>query len=454
MASTEKDANNFTVNELKAILREKGLATTGTKNELVARLERDPAGGWTSRVLSEEEGNEEIDEPSVIDTEVEYLRREMELCRRDKQLMERELQLMRRENDLLRRTQGASIDGGESRNETMARNPTASHESGAININAIASLLGYFEGDGSMFEPWVKRVRSLRSAYNLTDDLTRILIGARLKGRAQEWFHSNSTYTEIAVDELLLELRNMFFHELGRVHMRKQFEQRVWQRDETFNEYLHQNVILGNRIKIEEDEMVEYIIEGIPNPVLRDQARVQRLRTRRELLEAFERMSLRGKEQPGARGSTGEQRVQGRAEREGSVATKSVIRCHNCGAQGHRAANCPSKVRGTRCFECKEFGHIAANCEKKKIKINEVKNACDIAKTERKYLKDVKINNENLVALIDTGSDLLLIREDQYLNIGSPNLTHREIVVFRGIGAQNFKTKGRFDVEIEMTIIS
>jgi len=449
MVSTEKDANNFTVNELKAILREKGLATTGAKNELIARLERDPAGGWMSRVPSEEESNEEVDEPSVIDTEVEYLRQEMELCRRDKQLMERELQLMRRESDLLRRTQSANIDGGESRNETMARSPTTSHKSGATNINAIAGLLGYFEGDGSTFEPWVKRVGSLRSAYNLTDDLTRILIAARLKGKAQEWFHSNSTYTEIAVDELLLELKNMFFHELGRVHMRKQFEQRVWRRDETFNEYLHQKVILGNRIKIEEDEMVEYVIEGIPDPVLRDQARVQRLRTRSALLEAFERVSLRGREQPGARGSTGERRAQGRAERENSVATKSVMRCHNCGAQGHRAANCPSKAKGTRCFECKEFGHIAANCEKKKIKINEVKSACDITKTERKYLKDVKIDNENLVALIDTGSDLSLIREDQYLNIGSPNLTHREIV-FRGIGAQNFKTKGKFDIEIKI----
>lgn len=108
------------------------------------------------------------------------------------------------------------------------------------------------------------------------------------------------------------------------------------------------------------------------------------------------------------------------------------------------------KQKGTRCFECKEFGHIAANCKKKKIKINEVKSACDIAKTECKYLKDVKIDNENLVALIDTGSDLSLIREDQYLNIGSPNLTHREIV-FRGIGAQNFKTKGKFDIEIKTT---
>lgn len=64
---------------------------------------------------------------------------------------------------------------------------------------------------------------------------------------------------------------------------------------------------------------------------------------------------------------------------------------------------------------------------------------CDISRPERKYFKDVKINNENLVALIDTGSNLSLIREDRYVKVGSPNLNHREIT-FRGVGTQNFRT--------------
>ncbi|XP_029162889.1 uncharacterized protein LOC114934371 [Nylanderia fulva] len=368
MAHAERGANRFTVNELREILREKGLTITGAKHELIARLfEEDPAGSWMLRVTNEEEQDGvretietrgtkesgEVDESSIHDTEVEYLRRSMELCEREKRLMERELRLMRQENDLLRRTQNVNTDGGELRNEVAAGSPTISHEAGVTNINAIASLLGYFEGDSSAFESWKKRVESLRGAYNLTDDLTRILIGARLKGKAQEWLHSSPTYTEITVDELLNELKNMFFHEPGRVHVRKQFEQRIWRREETFNEYLHQKVILGNRIKIEESEMVEYVIEGIPDPVLRDQARVQRLRTRRSLIEAFERVSLRGKEQSGARRNERERRVQGRAEREESGATRNAMRCHNCGAQGHRAANCPSKAKGTQNFKTK-----------------------------------------------------------------------------------------------------
>lgn len=56
MASVEQDANNFTVNELKEILRAMRLSTQGVKTELIARLfERDPTGGWMSRVPRETE---------------------------------------------------------------------------------------------------------------------------------------------------------------------------------------------------------------------------------------------------------------------------------------------------------------------------------------------------------------------------------------------------------------
>lgn len=106
----------------------------------------------------------------------------------------------------------------------------------------------------------------------------------------------------------------MFFHEPSKV-LRRQFEQRTWRRDETFGEYLHQKVIMGNRIRIDEEEMVEYIIEGIPDAMLRDQARVQRFRTKRALLEVFERVTLCGRWPPGATGNARERRVQERVQK-------------------------------------------------------------------------------------------------------------------------------------------
>lgn len=45
---------------------------------------------------------------------------------------------------------------------------------------------------------------------------------------------------------------------------------------------------------------------------------------------------------------------------------------------------------------------MAANCQKKKLR-REVKSMCDISRPDRKYVKNAKINNQELVAyLIDT----------------------------------------------------
>lgn len=41
------------------------------------------------------------------------------------------------------------------------------------------------------------------------------------------------------------------------------------------SQYLHQKIILGNRVPVNDAEIVEYIIEGIPDTVLRDLARVE-----------------------------------------------------------------------------------------------------------------------------------------------------------------------------------
>lgn len=51
--------------------------------------------------------------------------------------------------------------------------------------------------------------------------------------------------------------------------------------------------------------------------------------------------------------------------------------------------------------------------------------------------------------MIDTGSDLSLMRAEQYIRLGLPKLTKKEIQ-FRGIGPQNNTTLGEFDTIIEI----
>lgn len=125
---------------------------------------------------------------------------------------------------------------------------------------------------------------------------------------------------------------------------------------------------MGNRSKIDESEMTEYIIEGIPDPMLRDQARIQRLRTRASLLEALERVTLRARNLPSREQDARRQRGTGVNNKQNA----QVKQCHNCDIEEHLAVDCPSKLKGVKCFGCGEFGHIAAKCPKNKSVIKEV----------------------------------------------------------------------------------
>lgn len=73
---------------------------------------------------------------------------------------------------------------------------------------------------------------------------------------------------------------------------RKKFEERIWKRDETFVNYYHEKTILAADATINANEVVSYLIRGIPNKNLRNQVRLQKFATDIEMLEAIKDVSL------------------------------------------------------------------------------------------------------------------------------------------------------------------
>lgn len=162
-----------------------------------------------------------------------------------------------------------------------------------LNLTAIADLLANYDGISGDFHTWEKQIRLLKTTYQLRNDHVKILVGMRLKKRALEWFHSRPEFISMGFDTLIDELRLIFHHRRDRVAVRRMFEARVWRRGETFREYVHEKVIMGNRVPIEADEIMDYIIHGIPDEALRNQTRMQRFAGTESLLEAFEAITLR-----------------------------------------------------------------------------------------------------------------------------------------------------------------
>lgn len=130
---------------------------------------------------------------------------------------------------------------------------------------------------------------------------------------------------------------------------------------------------LGNRVPISDDEILEYVIDGIPDEVLRNQARIRRFSTADGLLEAFEKVTLRDRNTSGTVNSTksdkrGNEQSKGeRKESSNSNENKKsgTVCCYNCDERDHVSTNCPTKDQGTKCFKCGERGHIALKCTKK-----------------------------------------------------------------------------------------
>ena len=120
-------------------------------------------------------------------------------------------------------------------------------------------------------------------------------------------------------------------------------------------------------------------------------------------------------------------------------------RCYNCGDEEHVCAECPNKSRGPKCFKCREYGYIASRCDNLSESIKEVGSVFRLLPTKRG--KDVKIGNFELSALIDTGSELTLMRYNQYVKIGAPKLS-RDIIEFHSIGSKRNFTLGKFPTDI------
>ncbi|RLU18149.1 hypothetical protein DMN91_010392 [Ooceraea biroi] len=249
---------DYSVVQLREFLRARNLSVSGVKTDLIQRLEEYSPNVWT-----------ELRQRSIIEDP-----------------NERELELVRREAELRTHTP-----------TTSARSPTI-NDGEISSTKGLKDLLCEFDGSRSEFRRWKQQVELLRDTYHLDDNATRVLISSRLKRKALNWFDSKPEYIVLSATNLLEEMGRMFDHRPSKLTLKKEFEQRMWQPGESFLEYYHDKIILANRIPIANDEIIDYVIDGVPNSRLRDQARLQRFQEANELIEAFEKITLKGSSKP------------------------------------------------------------------------------------------------------------------------------------------------------------
>lgn len=120
-----------------------------------------------------------------------------------------------------------------------------------------------FDGTKPLFCQWKRQVKLLRTAYQLEDNAAKILIGARVKGKVWQWLHSLPEHIEMNVEDLLKKMADIFDLRPSKMMLRKKFKNRKWKSRENFNDYYHAKIVFVNNVPIEDNELIDYIIDGI-----------------------------------------------------------------------------------------------------------------------------------------------------------------------------------------------
>jgi len=238
----------------------------------------------------------------------------------------------------------------------------------SISIKSIGELLSEYNGSRVDFVRWKAQVMMLWDTYELEENLLKILIGSKLRGKALSWYHSRIEHFEMKVADLLAAMQKMFDHHPGRLELRRKFEAREWRSGESFADYCHHKLILGNMIPISDDDIVDYVIDGIPTEPLQNQARMHSFDKIEDLMKVFEKIKLPAWKQKPRRDSFS------------TAESKTRHICSESHPSGPSSASQKDDVekaktcsrRTSKCYQCEGTGHWARNCKCSKPGNNQV----------------------------------------------------------------------------------
>ncbi|XP_041450639.1 uncharacterized protein LOC121404693 isoform X2 [Drosophila obscura] len=250
--------------------------------------------------------------------------------------------------------------GGESENIPLCAGTSVNIESSLSRLNVAKDMLpnyhGNTSGNNSDVTAWIAQFRATAKINKLSYEQLLMLLMSKLKDNALMWLHSEVQHMSMPIDQLLNIMENTFQLKESKLSLRRKFESRSWMRDEEFVGYFNDKMMLASRIAIDAEELIDGIVEGIPDETLRRQAHMQCFVAPYQLLRAFEKVMLPKKyTPPGARSISGE--------------SSSLVRCYNCNSLGHMAVDCrkPKRERGA-CYGCGSMNHQIAHCGERKDK--------------------------------------------------------------------------------------
>ncbi|KAJ8911976.1 hypothetical protein NQ315_003254 [Exocentrus adspersus] len=403
MSDPETDVSTFNVQELQRRLEELGLSTDGRKAVLRERL----------RVALNQRG------PPEDDDEVD-----------------------KEEN-----SSGASNEENDDEDEgTNEGRRNKNRYKPLLTFKDVEESMEKFSGDDHVsVKGWLNDFEEMAEMCQWAD-IQKIAYAKRLLTGSAKLFVKYEKCTRTWVT-LRRALKDEFEEAVDGYQVHRQLAQRKKKPDETYQEYTYKMLDMASQADVDIRSVIQYIIDGIPDDptnkaVLYGAKNIRQLKEKITQYETMKRSEARMKNK--SYGNKEDKTRNDDRRKKAVDRDKKVKRCFVCGAKDHLSDECPVKDKGVKCFKCNEHGHIAAKCVSGSSRVNQPRESNSVSQPSRKkYLKEVSINNVQLTALVDTGSDLTLIRADEYVKLGSPRLI-KSNVKFDGIGSSGNETIGEF----------
>ncbi|XP_076280086.1 uncharacterized protein LOC143208958 [Lasioglossum baleicum] len=406
--TTAEDSMKMKVAELREKLKEMNVNSTGKKSELQERLK--------DHIRQEEES--ESEEPD------EYEDNEDD---GDNEGDEREQREQREKRDQKPRKPAK---------KSPITNPSL------FTIKDVENAMAYFTGDDKL--PIIKWIADFEDLSMLLEwnELQKLIYAKRmLKGSAKQFIAAERGI--LSWKDLRKRLKDEFVKETNSATIHSRLFRRKRLSHETSRQYVYAMREIASEGDIKDDALIEYIINGIQDSEY-NKSILYRSRTLTEIrknLELYDKM--REKSERKTRGK----KVETKEKRDAPRKTK-IPRCNTCGLPEHDAKNCPDKGKGPKCFKCNNFGHIASKCDGAKNE-RDNKTVSVNCVTRSKTVYPIEVNDIQCRALIDSGSDISLMKKNQHEQIGSPPLS-TTMMSITGAGNATTKVMGSFESTVKI----